>query len=172
MRAEFLVLRLIHIISAITWVGSGLFTAFFLIPAVAANRQIMPQLMEGLQRRRTFIILPTAGLLAILSGVRLLWIDSAGFADSYMETGTGRTFSIGGTAAILALLTQIFVTRPSGVKLGVIAAQLASSSTSPADRDRLSIEAERLRRRNAIATAATVLFGLTAAAAMAIARYV
>ena len=171
MLAELLVLRFVHIIAGIMWVGSGVFVAFFLMPAVAANRQIMPQLMEGLQRRKVFIILPTAGLLAILTGVRLLWIDSAGFADSYMETGAGRTFSIGGVAAIIALLLQLFVSRPAGVRLGAIAAQLAASPPAN-ERERLSAEADRLRRRNARATLGAVLFGLLAASAMAIARYV
>jgi uncharacterized membrane protein len=171
MHAELLVLRFIHIVSGIVWVGSGVYVAFFLIPAVGANRQIMPQLMDGLQRRRAFVILPTAGLLAILTGIRLLWIDSAGFADSYMETGPGRTFSIGGVAAIIALLLQVFVSRPAGVKLGAIAAQLAASPPAN-ERERLSAEAERLRRRNATASLAAVLFGLLAASAMAIARYV
>ena len=170
MRAEFLVLRLVHIIFGIVWVGSGVFAAFFLIPALANNRQLMAPVMEGLQRRRLFIIVPTAGLLTILAGVRLLWIDSAGFADSYMQTGPGRTFSIGGTAAIIALLLQVFVSRPAGVKLGAIAAQLGASPSTP-DRDRLNAEAERLRRRNGMATVGAVLFGLLAASAMAVARY-
>src|SRR3954471_565991 len=171
MHAELLVLRFVHIISGIMWVGSGVFVAFFLIPALAANRQLMPQVMEGLQRRRVFIVIPMAGLLAILSGIRLLWIDSAGFADSYMSTGPGRTFSIGGTAAIIALLIQVFVSRPAGVRLGTIATQLAGSPSAD-ERDRLSAEADRLRRRNAMATLGAVLFGLLAASAMAIARYV
>jgi uncharacterized membrane protein len=170
MHAELLALRLVHIIAGIMWVGSGVFVAFFLIPALAANRQIMPQVMEGLQRRRVFIIVPTAGLLAILTGVRLLWIDSAGFADSYMQTGPGRTFSVGGIAAIIALLLQVFVSRPAGVRLGAIATQLAASPPAN-ERERLSADADRLRRRNAMATLAAVLFGLLAASAMAIARY-
>ncbi|MFL5640234.1 MAG: hypothetical protein ACJ78M_12745 [Gemmatimonadaceae bacterium] len=171
MGAEFLVLRFIHIVSGIIWVGSGVFVAFFLLPALAANRQVMPQVMEGLQRRRVFVIIPLAGLLAILSGIRLLWIDSAGFADSYMATGPGRTFSIGGSAAIIAFVFQVFVSRPAGVKLGAIAAQLAGSPP-PNERERLNAEADRLRRRSAMATLAAVLFGLLAASAMAIARYV
>ena len=170
MHAELLVLRFIHIISGIMWVGSGIFVAFFLIPALAVNRQLMPQVMEGLQRRRVFIIIPTAGLLAILSGTRLLWIDSAGFSDSYMQTGVGRTFSLGGTAAIIALLIQVFVSRPAGQKLGVIATQLAASPAAN-ERERLNAEADRLRRRSAMGTLGAVIFGLLAASAMAVARY-
>lgn len=170
MSAEFLVLRLVHIVAGIVWVGSGIFAAFFLLPALAANRQLMPAVMEALQKRRVFIIVPTAGLLTILAGIRLLWIDSAGFAESYMQTGPGRTFSIGGTAAIIALLLQVFVARPAGVKLGAIAARLAASPPAP-ERDSLNAQADRLRRRNGIATMAAVSFGLLAASAMAIARY-
>lgn len=171
MGAEILVLRFLHVLSGIIWVGSGVFVAFFLIPAIAGKPQLMPGVMEGLQRRRVFIILPLAGLIAILSGIRLLWIDSAGFADSYMQTGPGRTFSIGGAAAIIAFLLQVFVSRPAGVKLGAIAAQLAGSPPAN-ERERLTAEADRLRRRNAMATLGAVLFGLLAASAMAVARYV
>ncbi|MFL5599214.1 MAG: hypothetical protein ACJ78I_02345 [Gemmatimonadaceae bacterium] len=171
MGAEILILRFLHILSGIVWVGSGVFVAFFLIPAIAGKPQLMPGVMDGLQRRRVFIIVPLAGLIAILSGIRLLWIDSAGFADSYMQTGPGRTFSIGGTAAIIAFLLQVFVSRPAGVKLGAIAAQLAGSPPAN-ERERLTAEADRLRRRNAMATLGAVLFGLFAASAMAVARYV
>jgi len=83
---------------------------------------------------------------------------------------TTNVFSIGGTAAIIALLLQVFVSRPAGVKLGKIAAQLAASPAAT-DRDRLNAQAERLRGRNAMATLGAVLFGLLAASAMAIARY-
>jgi membrane protein YqaA with SNARE-associated domain len=33
--------------SGIMWVGSRIFVAFFLIPVLAANRQLMPQVMVG-----------------------------------------------------------------------------------------------------------------------------
>jgi uncharacterized membrane protein len=170
MRAELLLLRLVHILTGIMWVGSGVYVAFFLIPVLAANRQLMPQVMEGLQRRRVFVIVPTLGLLTILSGLRLLWIDSAGFAGSYMDTGPGRTFSLGGTAAIIAFVLQVFVARPAGVKLGAIAAQLAASPAAP-EREALTAQADRLRRRNMSATLGAVVFGLLAASAMAVARY-
>ena len=171
MRAEFLVLRLVHILSAIVWVGSGIFAAFFLTPALAANRQIMAAVMDGLRRRRVFIIVPTAGLLTILAGVRLLWIDSAGFSESYLQTGPGRAYSVGGTAAIIALLIQVLVATPAVVRLGKIAAQLAASPPA-SEREALSAQAERPRRRYVLATLTAVLFGLLAASAMAIARYV
>jgi uncharacterized membrane protein len=170
MHAEFLVLRFIHVVGAIAWVGGGMYVAFFLIPALMQTPQIIPQLMDSLQRRKVFVILPTIGLLVVLSGIRLLWIDSAGFAESYLSTGPGRTFSVGGTAGILAFLIQVLVQRPAGARLGKISAALLASPP-PEERQRLTAEAERLRRRNGAATQAAVGFALIGAAAMSIARY-
>src|SRR3954471_20616007 len=147
MHAELLLLRFIHVVGAIVWVGGGVYAAFFLVPALLARPQLIPQVMDGLQRRKTFVILPTIGLLVILTGVRLLWIDSAGFDDSFLFTGAGRKFSVGGTPGILAFLVQVLIQRPAGLKLGKVAAALAGSVSSE-ERQRLSAEAARLRKRN------------------------
>ena len=170
MAAEILILRLIHILGGIFWVGGGILAAFFLVPAIAGT-PAMPQVMEGLQKRRLFIVTPVVGVLTVLSGIRLLWIDSAGFDDSYMATGPGRTFSIGGTAALIALLIQLFVARPAAVRLGAIAAKMAANPPTE-ERQRLAVEIEKLRKRNGIATVSAVSLGIIAAAAMSIARYV
>lgn len=170
MLAELLLLRFIHVVGAIAWVGGGVYVAFFLIPALVPNPALIPQVMDGLAKRKVFVILPTIGLLVVLSGIRLLWINSAGFSESYLSTGPGRTFSIGGTAGILAFLIQILVQRPAGAKLGKIAAALAASP-SPEERQRLTAEADKLRRRNSFGVQAAVGLGLLAATAMSIARY-
>ncbi|MFL5483930.1 MAG: hypothetical protein ACJ8AK_17245 [Gemmatimonadaceae bacterium] len=170
MHAELLLLRVIHVVGAIVWVGGGIYSAFFLVPTLLAMPQLIPQVMDGLQRRKTFVILPTIGLFVILTGVRLLWIDSAGFDDSFLSTGAGRTFSVGGTAGILAFLVQVLIQRPAGLKLGKVAGALAGSP-SPEERQRLSAEADRLRKRNGWSVMLTVGLGLLAATAMSVARY-
>lgn len=170
MHAELLLLRFIHIVGAILWVGGGAYAAFFLIPALLKTPQLIPQVMEGLQQRKTFVILPTVGLFVVLTGVRLLWIDSAGFDESFLSTGAGRTFSIGGTSGILAFLVQVLIQRPAGLKLGKVAAAL-SGSPSAEERQRLSAEADRLRKRNNWSVQLAVGLGLLAATAMSVARY-
>jgi uncharacterized membrane protein len=169
-RAEFLVLRFIHVVGAIVWVGGGVYVASFLIPALSTTPALMPQVMDGLRRRRAFSVLPTIGLLVVLSGVRLLWIDSAGFAESFLSTGPGRTFSIGGTAGILAFLSQILVQLPAGRRLGSIAAALAGSPSAE-ERQRLTAQAVRTRRWNRIGITLAVAFGMLGATAMSVARY-
>jgi uncharacterized membrane protein len=168
--AEFLVLRFIHVVGAILWVGGGAYVAFFLLPALSTTPHLVPQVMDGLQRRKAFSILPTIGLLVVLSGVRLLWIDSAGFAESFLSTGPGRTFSIGGTAGILAFLSQVLVQLPAGVRLGKIAAA-QSASPSSEEAQRLSAQAVRTRWWSRTGITLAVTFGLIGAMAMSLARY-
>ncbi|MDQ6769450.1 MAG: hypothetical protein M3Z54_05640 [Gemmatimonadota bacterium] len=171
MRAELLVLRLIHILSGIAWLGSGIFTSVFLIPALSGSPAVMGQVLAGLQRRRYFVVVPIVATLTILSGLRLLWISSAGFAPSYFDTGTGRTFAVSGVAAIIAFVLSLGVARPAAVRAGGISAKLSAAQDAP-ERERLGVELDRVRRRGAMATAFAVGFGIAAASGMAIARYV
>jgi uncharacterized membrane protein len=170
MHAEILVLRLIHILSAITWVGSGIYASFFLIPAISGSPAAMMEVIAGLRRRRFFVILPVVATLTILSGLRLLWIASAGFASSYFDTATGKAFSWGGGVAIIAYIISYGVALPLNLRMAKIGARMKASAASP-DVDRLSGELNRLRRRTAVATTTAVIFGLIAASAMAVARY-
>ena len=89
MTAEILVLRLVHILGGIFWVGSGLFTTFFLVPALASSGPSAGPVMTALQRRHLFTALPVSALLTILSGLRLMWIGSAGFAPAYFASASG-----------------------------------------------------------------------------------
>jgi uncharacterized membrane protein len=171
MHAEILVLRVIHILSGIMWVGSGLFTNFFLVPALSSSPTVMGQVMAKLQRRRLFLALPIVAGLTMLSGLRLLWIDSKGFGASYFATGTGRTFATGAVAAIVAYVATFEVARPAMARADRIAASLALSR-EVVERERLTAEVDRLRRRGTIAAAWGVGFGILAASAMAIARYI
>jgi len=171
MHAELLVLRLIHILSGIVWLGSGIFTGFFLIPALSGSPAAMGQVLAGLQRRRYFVVFPLVATLTILSGLRLLWIASAGFAPAYFATGTGRTFAISGAAAIVAFVLSLGVARPAAVRAGGISALLTATQEAR-ERERLLAELDRMRQRGAIATSLSIGFGIIAASGMALARYV
>jgi uncharacterized membrane protein len=171
MRAELLVLRLIHILSAILWVGSTMYTSFFLVPALSSSPAVMGQVLAGLQRRRSLLVLQIVAALTILSGLRLLWIDSAGFTAGYFTGATGRTFGISAGAAILAAVLSFGVAQPAMARAGAVAASLAASANG-AERERLTSELNGLRRRGTVASTVAVGFGLLAASGMAIARYV
>ena len=171
MHAEFLVLRLIHILGGIFWIGSGLYAAFFLGPALASTPAVMGQVMAALQRRRAFRAQEIAAFLVLLSGLRLLMIDSAGFSASYFATGTGRTFAIAGVFAILAGIFNFGIARPSMERAVAVAGSLAAAADA-GEKARLTKELDRLRKRGAIAGMLAVTSGILAASGMAVARYV
>src|ERR1700720_3243635 len=136
MRAELLFLRLIHILSGIAWLGSGVFTTFFLVPALSRSPEVMGQVLAGLQRRRYFVFSQIVAGLTILSGLRLLALASAGFNPGYFATGTGRTFAIGGAAAIIAAALTLGIARSAANRAGKISAQL-SAAQDGRERERL-----------------------------------
>lgn len=170
MNAELLVLRLVHILGGIFWVGSMMFTSFFLMPALRSSPAVAGQVMASLQKRRLFTFLPVVALLTILSGIRLLWIASVGFSDAYLSTSTGRTFSASAGAALVAFLLSVLVSRPGFVRVGKLGATLATA-TDEAARQRISGEMQRITRRVTIANGIVAALLLLAAAGMATARY-
>jgi len=171
MAAELFVLRLVHILGGIFWVGSGLFTAFFLMPALGrVGPAAAGPLMGALQQRRLFTVLPVVALLTILSGVRLFQIASAGFAPEYISSRTGQTFLWSGIAAVGAFLLSVLIARPAALRAGRLGAAIA---TIPEEqRSARGAEVENLRRRSAIASIFATALLIGAAAGMAVARYV
>ncbi|HTE45531.1 MAG TPA: hypothetical protein VK636_09830 [Gemmatimonadaceae bacterium] len=169
MTVELLLLRLIHVLGGVFWVGSAVFTTLFLVPALAASGADTGQIFAALAQRRLFTVLPSVALLTIASGLRLLWIASAGFAPSYFGSATGRTFACSGGAAIGAFLLSALVARPTSIRAGRLGSSLANAPDE--QRARVTVELATLRRRGAAASAAAVTLLVLGAAGMSVARY-
>ena len=170
MNGELLVLRLVHVLGGIFWVGSGIFTSMFLIPALATMGSAAGQVMAGLQRRRLFTVLPVVAVLTILSGLRLMWLTSGGFSAAYFASPRGATFAASGAAAIVAFLLSLLVARPAAVQAAALGQSIASAQHGEA-RATLESRLVALRRRGEIASAIAVPLLVLGAAGMAIARY-
>lgn len=171
MTAELLALRIVHILAATFWVGTGIFSTFFLAPAFGAAGPAAGPVMAALQKRGLFTALPVAAVLTILSGARLLMLAASGSGGAYFATGPGRVYSMSGGLAIAAFVFAMLVSRPAGARAARIGGELAAA-TDDAARSRLGAEFERARGRAATtALVATVLIVL-ATVGMAVARYV
>ena len=161
-------LRAIHVVSGVLWVGVVVFTAAFLMPAVEAVGPAGGALMQHLVRvqRLPFWILGSM-LLTVFSGITLYWHDSAGFQSAWLASGPGRVFGLGGALGITAGLVGMVVNAPTARRLGQIAAEAAGQPTpdQAAEMQRLQ---GRLRR---VGNALAVLV-LLATLCMAVARYV
>ena len=167
---ELLVLRVIHIVGGIFWVGSAMFTTIFLMPAVAAAGPNAGAVLGALRQRGLLTVLPVVALLTIASGLRLLWIVSGGFSPSYFHTATGHTFAAAGLAAIVSFLISFLVARPAAIRTGQLGASLAGATAE--QRAAVTREMETLRRRAAVASGIVVTLLTLAAAGMAVGRFV
>jgi uncharacterized membrane protein len=170
MSLELIVLRLLHVLGAIVWVGSGLFTYLFLLPSLKPGSATFGEVMGGLQRRHLFTVLPLTALITMLSGVRLLMIVSDGFSAEYFARLGGQVYAAAGLASVVAFVTSLLVSRPAAVRTGTLMAQRPAAQ-SDAERARIDAEVAVLRRRGAVATGVSMTLIILSAAGMAVARY-
>jgi uncharacterized membrane protein len=169
--AEVIVLRLIHILTGIIWVGGMTLMSLFIMPALAgAGPAAAGSMMSALNQKKFPIILPIIALLTIFSGLRLLMIDSANFAGGYFQSAVGRTFAIAGGLAILAFVAGVMLVRPAMMKAVALSQQLAGASDE-ATRSRIVSDMAAARSRGAMGNTIVLVMLLLAAAGMAVARY-
>jgi len=164
-----IILRLIHILVGVFWVGGTVLVAFFLLPTVQATAAVGGQFLATLmQRTKLTFVLAGAGLLVVLSG---LWMYSGLYGDIPWDTfGPHIVFGIGGIIALLALVIGAAIGPATARKMAALGARLAAQGTPPTpdqmnERARLMNRLANLARFNAAAL-------LLAAAFMAVARYV
>jgi len=164
-------LRLLHIVSGVFWVGSVLFFARFLLPTAASLGPAAGPVMDHLTRvKKVPQNLIAAGFISILSGLGLFWHDSAGSQSDWMRSPTGMTFSTGAALAIIALLIGITVNRPTADRLGALMATIQAGGGPPSPEQTASMKALQARLGAALRVVAILL--VLATAAMAVARYV
>jgi hypothetical protein len=165
-----IVLRIIHVGSAMAWFGGAVVGSFFLYPAAQslgpAGQPFMDHLMN---RRRLGVFFPIVALLTILSGAALYWRDSNGLALAWISSSSGLTFTIGGLAAIVALVGGFVLIGPSVAEQTAVRNELAASGGAPsiAQTERLERADRRMKLANRIDLPLILLAGL----AMAVGRY-
>lgn len=167
-------LRLVHILAGIFWVGATLFLAGFLIPAIRtvgpSAGPLMSQLMQQRHLQRWINICMS---LAILAGVALFAVDSRAGGRGFGGSPMGITLSIGALLAIIAAGVDGAMGRPASKKLAAIAQRSQETQRGggppPAE---LAVETATLQAKLARALTIVSWLLLLSATTMAIARYV
>lgn len=164
-------LRVLHIVLGVCWVGAVVFLAVFLVPSIRASgpagATVMRQLM---QERNLSLWLVAAAVLTILSGLGLYWVDSAGFQSAWLASGPGRAFGLGAVMAIAAAGVGMSINNPAGRRLAQLAAPIQAERRAPTPEEAAQIAAIQARLNRATNVVAVLL--LLATLAMAVARYV
>jgi uncharacterized membrane protein len=161
--------RVLHVGLGAFWVGTVLFNAAFLMPAMRDAGPDAAKVAAGLMKRRFMQVLPAASMLTLLSGIYLYWRLSAGFSVAYMTTPAGATYLIGGVAAIVGFAIGAGVVRPAMMR----AAELtqAGMAAAPTERAATMGEAQALRVKAEAASQWVTGLLVVAILTMAVARY-
>ena len=170
MTAELLVLRVVHVLGAIIWVGTSLFMAFLLMPALGTLGPAGGPVVGALHKRKLFTIIPIVAVLTMLAGARLMMLTSAGFAAAYFSSRLGKTYTIGALSALIAFIVFMSISHPAIGRIMKLGPQIAQAPDS--ERGPLMAEMAALRARGGMASKASALLLTATAIAMALGRYV
>src|SRR5919109_1380348 len=129
---DILLLRLVHILGGILWLGAATTMFVFLQPTAQATAPEGQRFMLHLLRDRRFseVVLGSA-LLTAVAGALLYWRDSGGLQPAWMTGPHGLGFTLGGLAGLLALLLFVVVGYPTGRRLIAVGSRLEAERRPP-----------------------------------------
>lgn len=98
------ILRLLHIIAGVIWIGSGILLSMYIEPALQKSGVDTSKFMRALYAKSGLDkLLPAVAIITTLAGVALFWAVTNGFADvAYMRSGQGIVLSLGAVFGLLA----------------------------------------------------------------------
>ncbi len=164
-----IILRLIHILSGVFWVGGIVILAGFLQPTAQALVPEGPKFMQRLMAGPLLVWLSVTPGLTVLAGLLLYWHDSAGLSTTWIASGTGLVFTLGGLLGIAAMLVGFLVSRPAAVGLSSVGQEIQRGGKPPTQEQMGQIaKFQAALTQGALWTAILVSLAL---AAMATARY-
>jgi uncharacterized membrane protein len=164
-----ILLRLIHILAGVFWVGAIFLLAGFLMPTARSVGPESDRFMQHLMvRRRLPIFLGVAMLLTVISGLTMYVRMTGATHGTWASTPPGIGYGVGGLAAILGAILGGAISGPAARRLGVIGQQAAQSGGPSVEQQS---EMQRLQARATLGSRLTAGLLALAAGAMAIARY-
>lgn len=164
-------LRVVHIVTGVIWVGSLFVVVVFVQPSAAALGPAGAPFMSELRRRRFVDVVFVDALFTVIAGSFLYWHDwhtHPSFAD-WIDSSFGKGLTVGALLALAGLGVAAFVTRPTIVRLVSLGKQVAESGGAPTSETAARVAA--LQNRLVVAERVSFSLVLLAVVAMASARY-
>jgi uncharacterized membrane protein len=165
-----IILRVVHILAGVFWVGTAIFFFLYLQPAVKEIGPTGQQFMDHLvEKKKIPMVITASAAVTILAGILLYWRDSNGFDLDWITSATGLAFTVGGAAAILAFVFGLVLVKPAVERMGSIGQAIAMSGGPPTDAQ--TSEMQRLGARLTLIGQINLLLLIVAVVAMAVARF-
>jgi uncharacterized membrane protein len=112
-------LRAIHIVGGIVWVGGVVLVTLFVIPAARATGPAgQPMMQHMMVKGRLSVYLIIVANLTLLAGLALYGRNMSLTHGAWAHSPMGIGMTIGALSAIIAMVIGMFVTAPTAKKLG------------------------------------------------------
>jgi uncharacterized membrane protein len=163
-----IILRLIHILGGVFWVGSAFLLAGFLVPTMRETGREGGRFIQHLMLQRKLpVFIGIASALTVLSGLTMYARMAAATHGSWASTPPGIAYGIGGLAAVLGGIAGAVFAGAAGKRMAVVGQSIGAAGPSPEQQ----AEIARLQARIGLGTRLTAALLAVAAGAMAVARY-
>src|SRR3972149_11003541 len=112
-----IVLRVIHIASAVFWGGTTFFFVSFLEPAVRKSGPEGGKVMQTLSAGRYPVAFPAVVLLTVVSGLLMYWRDSGGFKLAWITSSFGLGITFGAVMGLIAAAIGLAIPRSATARM-------------------------------------------------------
>lgn len=165
-----IVLRAVHILTAVFWVGSFYLFFFFIEPSVKELGPTGGQFMGHLAGKKKMpIVIAVTAATTIVAGTLLYWRVSGGFNVDWITSAPGVALTVGALSAIVAFGLGFIIIKPAVDRMGVIGQGIAATGTPPSEDQ--AAEMQRLGARLVVVGRIDLVLLTVAVIMMATARY-
>ena len=158
-------LRIIHILGGVFWVGGTLIMTFFIAPTVGATadsgQKFIGHLMGNLKFSQR---MSAAAGLTVLAGVLLYWHDASG-SSLWVSSSAGRGFGIGAAFSIVGFVFGIMIGRTTKAM-----AQLGAQFQGKPTNEQMA-QMQKLQKQQGVYSKTASVALIIAVIFMSIARY-
>jgi uncharacterized membrane protein len=127
-----ILLRTIHILAGVLWVGGSVIYITFIEPTVKATAPASQKFMQHFMgRQRYSLFMNVTSGLTVLAGALLYWRDTNGQILHWVQTGPGLGFTLGSLFAITVYLIGFFMIRPRAERLMSLSKQIGKAGGPP-----------------------------------------
>jgi uncharacterized membrane protein len=164
------VLRVVHILAGVFWVGAALMTFLFLQPTAREVGPAAGPFMAHLAGKKRLVdwVLRAAGL-TVLAGLLMYWRVSGGLDPDRIGSAEGIAITVGALCGIAAFSLGLTIVKPSLMATLAIGRDVAAGGGTPTPEQAAKLQA--LQKRGKDVGQIIVPLLIVAVAAMAAARY-
>lgn len=163
-----ILLRLVHILGGIFWVGTMMLLAGFLLPTARKIGRDGGRFMQQLMLQgRLQLYLGITMVLTVLSGITLYARMAAATHGAWAASRPGIAYGIGAVAAILAAAIGGAIGSSAGRRMAAVGQAIGATGPTADQQSELA----RLQSRMALGARIAASLLIVAAGAMAIGRY-